>query len=63
LTVSPSSLADSQQGYHEERLINNIFNQRMYNQYARPVENESDALEIYFGVSLQQIVDVVSPDV
>ena len=51
--------SDSQQGYHEEKLINDIFNKRMYNQYARPVENETDALEVLFGISLQQIVDVV----
>ena len=31
----------------------------MYNPYARPVENELDALKVVFGISLQQIVDVV----
>ena len=44
----------------ETKLINNIMNERGYNQYARPVRNESEAVEVKFGLSLQQIVDVVS---
>lgn len=45
-------------GRHEERLIHDIFEKRGYNELARPVENESDPLEVSFGLSLQQIVDV-----
>ena len=52
-------LTDSYEGYHEERLINDIFEKRKYTPYARPVENELDALDVNFGISLQQIIDVV----
>ncbi len=45
------------EGPHEERLINDIFEK--YEKYARPVANEDDALEVGFGLSLQQIIDVV----
>lgn len=30
-----------------------------YNPLERPVSNESDPLEVTFGISLQQIIDVV----
>ena len=52
--------AESQQGYHEERLINDIFYKRGYQKLARPVKNDSAGLEVNFGISLQQIIDVVS---
>jgi len=42
-------------------LINDIFEQRRYVKYARPVLQETDALNVEFGISLQQIIDVVSP--
>ena len=48
-------------GAHEERLIDEIFEQRRYVKYARPVLHETDALNVEFGISLQQIIDVVSP--
>ena len=51
--------AESEQGYYEEKLIEDIFKTRNYQKLARPVENESDALVVKFGLSLQQIVDVV----
>ena len=51
--------AVSEQGHYEEKLINDIFHSRMYNKLARPVENESEAITVTFGVSLQQIIDVV----
>lgn len=54
-----SSLTVSEQGHYEEKLIDDIFHSRMYNKLARPVKNESEALSIRFGVSLQQIIDVV----
>jgi len=47
-------------GAHEERLIDEIFNQRQYVKYARPVLKETDALNVEFGIALQQIIDVVS---
>ena len=39
----------------EELLI-----RRRYNEYSRPVKNEGDSLKVTFGISLQQIVDVVT---
>ena len=48
---------DSLQGYHEKRLLNNLLNN--YNLLERPVANESDPLEVRFGLTLQQIIDVV----
>ena len=45
-------------GPHERRLINDLFME--YQNLERPVLNESDALELKFGLTLQQIIDVVS---
>ena len=47
-------------GAHEARLIDEIFEHRRYVKYARPVQLETDALVVAFGISLQQIIDVVS---
>lgn len=52
------SIAGSHQGPHEKRLLNNLLNN--YNTLERPVSNESDALTVRFGLTLQQIIDVVS---
>ena len=49
--------SDSTRGTHEERLINHILSQN--NMYARPVKEETDTLRVEFGISLQQIIDVV----
>lgn len=48
----------SQQGPHEKRLLNNLL--APYNILERPVANESEPLEVKFGLTLQQIIDVVS---
>ncbi|KAK9889204.1 hypothetical protein WA026_004484 [Henosepilachna vigintioctopunctata] len=48
--------SDTQQGPHEKRLLNNLLG--MYNVLERPVANESEALEVKFGLTLQQIIDV-----
>ena len=45
-------------GPHERRLINDLLEK--YNDLERPVFNESDALTLKFGLTLQQIIDVVS---
>ncbi len=45
-------------GSHERRLLNDL--NLNYNKLERPVAEESDALEIKFGLTLQQILDVVS---
>jgi len=47
-------------GRHEERLIDEIFKVRKYQKLARPVEKESEAVDVVFGLSLQQIIAVVS---
>lgn len=48
------------QGPHEKRLLNHLLSMDNYNTLERPVANESDALEVRFGLTLQQIIDVVS---
>ena len=48
---------DSEQGEHESRLINKLIEE--VNQYARPVLNEMEAVNVAFGLSLSQIIDVV----
>nr|XP_032528401.1 neuronal acetylcholine receptor subunit alpha-7 isoform X4 [Danaus plexippus plexippus] len=46
----------SEQGPHEKRLLNALLNS--YNTLERPVANESEPLEVKFGLTLQQIIDV-----
>lgn len=48
----------SHQGPHEKRLLNHLLTP--YNVLERPVANESEPLEVKFGLTLQQIIDVVS---
>ncbi|XP_023287757.1 neuronal acetylcholine receptor subunit alpha-7 [Orussus abietinus] len=43
-------------GYHEKRLLNSLL--ASYNTLERPVANESEPLEVKFGITLQQIIDV-----
>ena len=43
---------------HEQRLIKDLMMD--YNNLERPVANESEALVLKFGLTLQQIIDVVS---
>ncbi|CAG9816600.1 unnamed protein product [Phaedon cochleariae] len=50
----------SEQGPHEKLLLNNLL--AAYNVLERPVANESEPLEVKFGLTLQQIIDVVSMD-
>ena len=45
-------------GPHERRLINDLM--ANYKTLERPVANESDAVVLKFGLTLQQIMDVVS---
>jgi len=47
-------------GPHEERLIEDIMRNRNYTALARPVAEESEAVVVTFGLSLQQIIRVVS---
>lgn len=47
----------SLQGPHEKKLLNHLLSN--YNTLERPVANESEALKVKFGLTLQQIIDVV----
>jgi hypothetical protein len=51
-------LVDSTGGPQEKRLLGSLLSD--YNSLNRPVLNESEALMLTFGVTLQQIIDVVS---
>jgi len=44
----------------ERRLLNELFVTRAYNKLERPVLNESESLTVKFGLTIQQIIDVVS---
>ncbi|GLH06988.1 Uncharacterized protein, isoform D [Gryllus bimaculatus] len=46
----------TEQGPHEKRLLNALLGP--YNTLERPVANESEPLEVKFGLTLQQIIDV-----
>ena len=48
----------AESGAHERRLLNDLM--ANYNKLERPVVNESDAVVLTFGLTLQQIIDVVS---
>lgn len=50
---------DSRQGEHEARLINDILDPESYNPLARPAHMENESLQVEFGLTLLQIVDVV----
>lgn len=50
-------LADCDGGYHEKRLLHDLLD--TYNILERPVVNESDPLQLSFGLTLMQIIDVV----
>merc|ERR1712051_800877 len=50
------SIADVLGGPHERRLLNDLLEH--YNTLERPVYNESEPLQLLFGLTLQQIIDV-----
>lgn len=50
-------------GYHEKRLLNHLFDvtrRDAHNLLERPVENDTEPLEVLFKATLQQVIDVVS---
>jgi hypothetical protein len=51
-------LPDTHGGAYERALLNKLL--ANYNTLERPVENESEPLQVKFGITLQQIIDVVS---
>lgn len=48
----------SHQGPSQRKLYNDLMSR--YNPLERPVFNDSQSLSVYFGLSLMQIMDVVS---
>lgn len=42
----------------EERLLQDLF--ARYNRLSRPVENTTDTVLVHFGLSIAQLIDVVS---
>lgn len=47
-------------GVNEKKLLADLLDP--YNTLERPVVNESDPLQLSFGLTLMQIIDVVSSD-
>jgi nicotinic acetylcholine receptor len=45
------------QGPYEKKLLHHLLDK--YNVLERPVSNESDPIQISFGITLMQIIDVV----
>ena len=56
--LSPSPFAETICGYYEKKLLGDLM--RGYDYLERPVINESEPLMLTFGITLQQIIDVVS---
>lgn len=52
-----SIVSDVLGGPNERRLLNDLLEH--YNTLERPVFNESEPLQLMFGLTLQQIIDVV----
>lgn len=50
-------LTGSMQGPYEKKLLHHLLDK--YNVLERPVSNESDPIQISFGITLMQIIDVV----
>ncbi|XP_076028462.1 neuronal acetylcholine receptor subunit alpha-7-like [Oratosquilla oratoria] len=55
-----SHLAEILAGQHERRLLNDLL--RSYNTLERPTANESEAVVVKLGLTLQQIIDVDEKD-
>lgn len=56
LHISLSLPNESSAGYNEKRLLHKLLDH--YNVLERPVANESDPLQLSFGLTLMQIIDV-----
>lgn len=57
LTLSVCTPAPAR-GHAEERLLQVLLHR--YNKLSRPVENISDVVLVHFGLSIAQLIDVVS---
>jgi len=47
-------------GPHERRLLKYLFTEQQHNPLERPARNDSDTVSVSLGVTLTQIIDVVS---
>ncbi|KDR22510.1 Neuronal acetylcholine receptor subunit alpha-7 [Zootermopsis nevadensis] len=61
IVFSDGAPCKSLQGPHEKRLLHTLLDH--YNVLERPVANESDPLQLSFGLTLMQIIDVEWNDV
>ena len=57
LILNKTFFSDVCGGPNERRLLNDLLS--TYNRLERPVYNESEPVEVSFGITLQQIIDVV----
>ena len=60
LLLSSLLITGSLAGSHERRLLNDLMTH--YQKLERPVLEESQAVSLKFGLTLQQILDVVSKE-
>ena len=58
LLLTSLLITGSRAGSHERRLLNDLMTH--YQKLERPVMEESQAVSLKFGLTLQQILDVVS---
>ena len=60
LLLTSLLITGSRAGSHERRLLNDLMTH--YQKLERPVLEESQAVSLKFGLTLQQILDVVSKE-
>ena len=53
-------IAESEQGPYEVKLIEMLLSKSQHMMLSRPVRDEENAVDVSFGIFLQQIVGVVS---
>lgn len=56
--LSPVFSTSPARAHAEERLLQSLFSN--YNKLSRPVANISDVVLVHFGLSIAQLIDVVS---
>ena len=65
LCCLPALFVDQSIAFHKaNKLYSKLFDSRddglRYNKYIRPVENENSTIDVYIGLQLSQLIDVVS---
>lgn len=56
---SSSFVTETHQGKYTRLLLKHLFEDQPYNVLERPVMDESSSVNVTFGLTLQQIIDVV----